>query len=77
MTKNTLDQNPRDMSRASFAFSIIGCVLLAITAMIASSWYMASLVQYPPDRSLVPQEVDQCLEAQAKGWPQSPYCKYR
>lgn len=70
------DSKP-DMSRTAYVLGMIGIALLLMAVLLVNSWYQASLVQYPPDRPLIQQEKDQCDEAARKGWPQSPYCKYR
>jgi hypothetical protein len=72
-------QNPErpDMSRTAYVLCMIGIGLLFIFVLLADRWYQSSLVKYPPDRPLIQQEKDQCDESARKGWPQSPYCKYR
>lgn len=66
-----------DISRTTYMLGMIGVGLALFATMFVDGWYQSSLVKYPPDRPLISQEIAQCDEAKDKGWPQSPYCKYR
>lgn len=66
-----------DISRTTFALSILGLVIAFGALMIGGFFYSLSRVQYPPDRPLTAMERHECATSERKGWPLGEFCRYR